>query len=191
MRKPIYAIVAFVTLFLMLENAMAQAPDITNYYQFGPTSGGKPKQIVLLLHGLGADGRDLMGLAPEFAEELPDAVFVSPDAPFPCDMAPMGFQWFSLQNWTAESKRTGVKNAAPSLKAFMEAQLKRFELPASKMALVGFSQGAMMSMYVAPRYPEPIAGVVAYSGALIGSVTKPIFLMPAVCSRVRAWAMCL
>jgi len=77
-------------------------------YTFGPASGGKPKQLVILLHGLGADGRDLLGLAPEFAEILPDAVFVSPDAPFPCDMAPMGRQWFSLQEWTPSAILRGT-----------------------------------------------------------------------------------
>lgn len=143
--------------------------DIKNYYEFKPTSGNAPKQIVLLLHGLGADGQDLIGLAPEFAKELPDAVFISPDAPFPCDMSPMGFQWFSLQDWGAESRLKGTKMAAPILKKFIDEQLKRYNLPASKLALVGFSQGTMMSLYTGPRYSEDIAGIVGYSGALIGA----------------------
>jgi phospholipase/carboxylesterase len=143
--------------------------QITNSYDYKPRSGNAPKQLVILLHGLGADGRDLMGLAPEFSQSLPDAVFVSPDAPFPCDMAPMGYQWFSLQDWTVESMTKGVKTAAPILKAFIDEQLKKYHVPASKLALVGFSQGTMMSLYVGPRYPERIAGVVGYSGALIGA----------------------
>lgn len=142
--------------------------QIKNVYEHKPRSGAAPKQIVLLLHGLGADGRDLLGLAPEFAEALPDAIFISPDAPFHCDMAPMGYQWFSLQDWSLDSMLAGVKAAAPILRAFMDSLLKKYELPASKLALLGFSQGTMMSLYVGPRYPEAIAGVLGYSGALIG-----------------------
>jgi phospholipase/carboxylesterase len=142
--------------------------QITNTYEFKPKSGNAPKQIVLLLHGLGSDGQDLIGLAPEFAKELPDAIFISPDAPFPCDMAPMGYQWFSLQDWGAESRLKGTKMAAPILKKFIDEQLKKYNLPASKLALVGFSQGTMMSLYAGPRYPQKIAGILGYSGALIG-----------------------
>src|SRR5688572_9457876 len=99
--------------------------QITNSYEYKPKSGNAPQQIVILLHGLGADGRDLMDLAPQFAETLLDAVFVSPDAPFPCDMAPMGYQWFSLQDWSIESMTKGVKAAAPILKKFIDVQLKK------------------------------------------------------------------
>ena len=141
---------------------------ITNYYEHAPISGNPPKQIVLLLHGLGSDGRDLISLAPAFAQDLPDAVFVSPDAPFQCDMSPFGYPWFSLMDWSVPSMLRGVKTAAPILLDFMDEQLARFNLPASKMALVGFSQGTMMSLYAGPRHADPIAGVLGYSGALIG-----------------------
>ena len=141
---------------------------VTNFYEHKPASGAKPKQMVMLLHGLGADGQDLIGLAPSFAEILPDAVFISPDAPFPCDMAPYGRQWFSLQEWTPEGISRGVQMAAPILKAFITQQLEKHSIPASKLALVGFSQGTMMSLYAGPRYREKIAGVLGYSGALVG-----------------------
>ena len=145
---------------------------IKNSYEFRPTSGAAPKQIVILLHGLGSDGRDLLGLAPEFAASLPDAVFVSPDAPFDCDMAPpgmmSGYQWFSLRDWRPENILRGAKEAAPILMDFIRAQLAKYNLPASKLALVGFSQGTMMSLFTGPRYDEPIAGVLGYSGAMIG-----------------------
>ena len=65
--------------------------------EFGPTNDRKPEQLVVLCHGLGADGQDLIGLAPYFAQVLPNAKFVSPNAPFKCDMSPFGYQWFSLQ----------------------------------------------------------------------------------------------
>lgn len=136
-------------------------------YTYGPVSGGAPKQIVILLHGLGADGRDLLGLAPELASAVPDAVFVSPDAPTPCDMAPMGYQWFSLQEWTPEAILRGVQTAAPVLTGFIESQLQRYNLPPEKLVLLGFSQGTMMSLYVGPRYAETIGGIMGYSGALV------------------------
>lgn len=136
-----------------------------------PASGGKPKQLVVLLHGVGADGNDLIGLAPYWVPALPDAEFVSPDAPFPCDMAPYGRQWFSLQNRSADALLAGVRAAAPILDAFLDDALAERGLGASKLALVGFSQGTMMSLYVGPRRTKTLAGIVGYSGALIGAET--------------------
>lgn len=137
--------------------------------RFGPASGGKPKSLVLLLHGLGADGNDLISLAPYWAKALPDTAFVSPHAPFPCDMAPYGRQWFSLQDRTPGMILAGVRAAAPILDAFIDAELEQHGLADDRIALVGFSQGTMMSLYVAPRRERAIAGVVGYSGALVGA----------------------
>lgn len=136
-----------------------------------PASGGKPRQLVVLLHGVGADGNDLIGLAPYWAPALPDAEFVSPDAPFPCDMAPYGRQWFSLQDRSPAAILAGVRAAAPILDAFLDDALTQRGLDASKLALVGFSQGTMMSLYVGPRRARALAGIVGYSGALIGADT--------------------
>ncbi len=141
--------------------------DSLKSYTHGPASGSKPEQLVILLHGLGADGQDLIGLAPILAEFLPHAVFVSPDAPYRCDMAPMGYQWFSLQEWTTESILRGVQQAAPVLDSFITGQIEDHGVTAAKTALLGFSQGSMMSLYAGPRYPEKLAGVVGFSGALI------------------------
>lgn len=138
-------------------------------YVHSPKSGKKPESMVILLHGLGANGADLISLARYWEQALPDTIFISPDAPFPCDMAPVGFQWFSLQDWSPESILEGVKTAAPILNDFIKSMLEKHEIPASKLALVGFSQGTMMSLYVAPRYAEKIAGVLGYSGALVGA----------------------
>lgn len=137
--------------------------------RFGPASGGKPTSLVLLLHGLGADGNDLISLAPYWAKALPDTAFVSPHAPFPCDMAPYGRQWFSLQDRSPGMILAGVRAAAPILDAFIDAELEQHGLSDDKLALVGFSQGTMMSLYVAPRRASAIAGVVGYSGALVGA----------------------
>ncbi|HET7593957.1 MAG TPA: phospholipase, partial [Stellaceae bacterium] len=136
-----------------------------------PASGGKPRQLVVLLHGVGADGNDLIGLAPYWAPALPNAEFVSPDAPFPCDMAPYGRQWFSLQDRSPAAILGGVRAAAPILDAFLDEALAARGLEPSQLALVGFSQGTMMSLYVGPRREKALAGIVGYSGALIGADT--------------------
>lgn len=136
-----------------------------------PRSGKKPENMVILLHGLGANGMDLIGLARYWDQSLPDTVFLSPDAPFPCDMAPVGFQWFSLQEWTPESILKGVEQAAPILDAYIDEMLAKYDLTDDKLALVGFSQGTMMSLYVGPRRKNKIAGVLGYSGALVGADT--------------------
>lgn len=141
---------------------------------FGPVAGGDPEQLVILLHGLGADGDDLIELAPEWARMgLSRARFVSPHAPFPCDMAPYGRQWFSLQDRGPESLLAGVQAAAPILDAFIDAELERHGLGDDRLVLVGFSQGTMMSLHVAPRRPEGCAAVLGYSGALIGAGRLP------------------
>jgi phospholipase/carboxylesterase len=134
-----------------------------------PASGGAPRQLVILLHGLGADGNDLIGLAPYWAPLLPDAEFVAPDAPFPCDMAPFGRQWFSLQDRSPLAILAGVRAAAPILDAFIDEALKARNLDESRLALVGFSQGTMMSLYVGLRRAKALAGIIGFSGALIGA----------------------
>jgi phospholipase/carboxylesterase len=134
-----------------------------------PLSGGKPRKLVILLHGLGADGNDLIGLAPVWAPLLPDAEFVSPNAPFPCDMAPYGFQWFSLQDRSPEGILAGVRAAAPMLDAFIDDALAARGLEEKDLALVGFSQGTMMSLYVGLRRARAVAGILGYSGRLIGA----------------------
>jgi phospholipase/carboxylesterase len=134
--------------------------------------GATPKRAVVLLHGLGADGNDLFGLVPALAPALPDTAFFSPDAPFPCDMAPFGRQWFSLQTRTAEAIEAGVAAAAGILDAFLDETLARLGLDAGRLALVGFSQGTMMSLYVGLRRATPLAGIVGYSGRLVGTASE-------------------
>lgn len=144
--------------------------EITNYYEHSPKSG-QVKQLVILLHGLGSNGRDLVSLAPYWASAIPDAQFISPDAPFPCDMVPPGypdsFQWFSLQSRDPEFMLEGARKAAPILKDFITRVLDLYKVPAEKCALVGFSQGTMMSLSVAPYFKDRLAGVLGYSGALL------------------------
>jgi phospholipase/carboxylesterase len=136
-----------------------------------PSSGGTPRQLVILLHGLGADGNDLIGLAPVWARLLPDAEFIAPNAPFPCDMAPYGYQWFSLQDRSPDAVLGGVRAAAPMLDAFIDDALAARGLADKDLVLVGFSQGTMMSLYVGFRRAQPIAGILGYSGRLVGGDT--------------------
>jgi len=132
-----------------------------------PLAGGTPKQLVILLHGLGADGDDLIGLQQYWGRILPEAEFVSPNAPFPCDMAPYGYQWFSVQDRTPATVLAGVRAAAPSLDGFIDEQLQQRGLTEAEAALVGFSQGTMMSLFVGLRRERPLAGILGYSGRMI------------------------
>lgn len=147
---------------------MNSLPDLQTH-RFGPLAAGRPKQLIVLFHGLGANGQDLISLAPLLAQSLPNALFVSPDAPYPCDMAPMGFQWFSLQEWTEEAMHRGIESVRPAVDIYLDKLLKHSGVSEANMVLGGFSQGAMLSMYVAPRRASPCAGVLTYSGALLGA----------------------
>ena len=133
-----------------------------------PAAAGKAARLVVLLHGLGADGNDLIGLAPELSRFLPDAAFVSPDAPFPCDMAPFGRQWFSLRDRAPEAMLSGVRLAAPILDSFIDRELGTLGLDDGALALVGFSQGTMMALHVGLRRARPCAQIVGFSGMLVG-----------------------
>lgn len=145
--------------------------DITlSGHSYGPATGGKPTALVVLLHGLGADGNDLIALAPELARTLPRALFVSPDAPFPCDMAPYGRQWFSLQDRASARVQEGTVMARPILDRFLDEALDVWGLKDDALALLGFSQGAMMALHAGLRRKNPPAAIVAFSGALIGEV---------------------
>ena len=136
-------------------------------------SGGRPTRLVILLHGLGADGNDLIGLAPYWARLLPTTEFLSPNAPFPCDMAPYGYQWFSSQDRSPAAVLAGVRAAAPFLDAFIDTALTERVLDDSDLALVGFSQGTMMSLFVGLRRTKPAAGILGFSGRLLAPELLP------------------
>ena len=128
---------------------------------------GAPQHLVILCHGLGADGRDLIEIASAWAPALPHAAFAAPHAPHPCDMAPMGRQWFSLREWTPDRLAAGVTAASPMLDAFIDAELDRLGLPPTAYALMGFSQGAMTVLYNGLRRVRPPRAILAYAGALL------------------------
>jgi len=131
-----------------------------------PAAGGGAKQLVVFLHGYGADGNDLISLGREWAELLPDAAFVSPHAPEACAMSPTGRQWFDLSLDDMRMIAGGVKRAAPVLECFLDVELKKLGLGSRALGLVGFSQGTMIALAVGlKRNPAP-AAIVGYSGAL-------------------------
>ena len=132
-----------------------------------PAASGQTRKLVILLHGYGADGNDLIGLAPYFARRLPDAAFVSPHAPEPCEGAPMGRQWWGIRSFSAEERLRGAQRAAPILERFIDEELKRYGLTDRDLALVGFSQGTMMALHVGLRRAQAPACIVGYSGALV------------------------
>ena len=149
-----------------------------------PMAGGKPKSLVVFLHGYGADGSDLIGIGREWARDLPSTAFVSPHAAHPCAGAPMGRQWFPLTMRDPHEFARGVAAARPHLDRFLDAELTRHGLDESACALVGFSQGTMMALHAGPQRRRKLAGILGYSGLLAdpkalggGAVQKPPVLL--------------
>jgi phospholipase/carboxylesterase len=131
---------------------------------------GKVKSIVVLLHGYGADGADLLGLADPLGPHLPDTLFVAPDAPEPCNGSPMGRQWFPIpwiDNSSEEAAAQGLQMAVADVNAFLDDLLEEHGLGAQNLAVIGFSQGTMLSLEVLPRRADPVAALVAFSGRLL------------------------
>lgn len=126
------------------------------------------KQLVVFLHGYGADGNDLIAIGKQWQSLLPDAAFVSPHAPQPCAQAPSGRQWFPLTMRDPDELWPGVVSARPTLDAFLDAELARLKLDDSRLALVGFSQGTMLALHVGLRRKRAPAAILGYSGALVG-----------------------
>jgi phospholipase/carboxylesterase len=133
-----------------------------------PARNGAARQLVVFLHGYGADGNDLIGIGRQWSQLLPDAAFASPHAPEPCGMSPMGKQWFALTFRDPDERWRGVNQARPALDAFLDAELRRHGLDDSKLALVGFSQGTMMALHAGLRRKAAPACIVGYSGVLVG-----------------------
>jgi phospholipase/carboxylesterase len=140
--------------------------------QFGRRGAvsGRAKSLVVFLHGYGADGADLLGLADPLGPHLPDTVFVAPDAPERCAGNPFGYQWFPIP-WIDGSSEAaaeaGMVAAMADLNGFLDARLAEEGLSEAEMAVVGFSQGTMMALAVTPRRPAPCACVVGFSGMLV------------------------
>jgi phospholipase/carboxylesterase len=139
-----------------------------------PAQSGDADSLVIFLHGYGADGGDLLGLADPLGPHLPDTAFVAPDAPERSTMNPMGFQWFPIP-WidgsSEDQAEQGMLRAVDDLNAFLDRMMAEEGLTPDRVALVGFSQGTMLSLHVAPRRDAALAGVVAFSGRLLAPET--------------------
>ena len=131
---------------------------------------GSTRSVVVFVHGYGANGEDLLGLADPLSEHLPDTLFVAPDAPETCAGSPMGFQWFPIpwiDSSSEEEAERGLLAAADDLNAFLDALMVDEDVLPEQVVLFGFSQGTMMSLHVVPRREDAIAGVVGFSGRLV------------------------
>ncbi len=148
---------------------MSDLPELSGPF-LPPHDGGPAKRLVVLLHGYGADGHDLIGLGKQWGPDLPGTAFVSPHAPSPCMMAPMGRQWFPLPEISIEVARDGVCSALPVLESFLDTALTEHQLNVGDVALVGFSQGGMMAL--AAGLKHSYAGIISYSG-ILGVDTPP------------------
>ncbi len=134
-----------------------------------PASGAAPRQAVVLLHGYGSDGNDLIGLATHWRETLPEALFVAPNGPAPCDGFGEGFQWFEIDfaGDRLAARQTGVLKARPILEQFLNDMWSQTGILPQDTILVGFSQGAMMALHVGLSLPHRLMGIIAFAGALL------------------------
>ncbi len=145
-----------------------------------PRSGGKPESLIILLHGRGSNGNDLIGLADAISQHYPNTAFHGPNAPI--QMGPSAFQWFEVNG--EESREPGLQGVAPVINEYIDNLLAQYGLPSAKCALIGFSQGTITSIHVAPRRTDQLAGVVGFSGALFSGSSladelqsKPPFIL--------------
>jgi phospholipase/carboxylesterase len=134
---------------------------------------GPASHLVVLVHGYGSDGNDLIGLAPHWQDEMPSAAFVAPNAPDPLPGSP-GYQWFPISRIDPHDMKKGVENVGPVLDQFLDAELKRLSLPSERLILVGFSQGTMLSLHVGLGRAIAPAAIVGLSGLLAGSPPRRI-----------------
>ncbi len=134
-----------------------------------PSSENPPKQMIIFVHGYGADGNDLIGLANYFQSTLQEAIFLSPHAPEACSMNPSGYQWFDLTSTDPAVLWSKILVAADHLNEFIDSKLLEYNIAEENLALIGFSQGTMMSLHVSLRRKNTMAAVLGYSGRLIGA----------------------
>ncbi|MFC6623017.1 alpha/beta hydrolase [Novosphingobium panipatense] len=144
---------------------------IENGVSLQPLAGGRPRQIILLLHGFGSNGSDMIALAPSLQQKLPHALFLAPHAPDRCGGG--GYQWWALSSIAPRDLAAGALMAAPAVDAFIDRKLKQYDLTEADLALIGFSQGTMMALQVGLRRPRPVACIVGYAGLLTSTADLP------------------
>lgn len=127
---------------------------------------GTPSHLVVLLHGYGSNGDDLIGLVPYLKEALPEALYVSPNAPTPCEINPGGYEWFDLTSGDFSHMGEQAEGVRPVLSEYLETLWAETGLGPAETVLIGFSQGTMMALHTALQLKAPVAGVVGFSGSL-------------------------
>ena len=150
-----------------------------------PLSKNKPRQVIVLCHGYGGDGKNISTLAISWQRFLPDAIFLCPNAPEVCTDNPQGYQWFDMASEKEETMFEKSLAAEEKLNTFLDQVINNFQLESSNLALVGFSQGCMMSIQAGLKRKEQINCIIGYSGKVINQKhlleninSKPkIFLM--------------
>ena len=135
--------------------------------RLAPLSGSKPNALVVLIHGYGSNGDDLISLARMIQPALPSAAFAAPNAPSQIPRMAAAYQWWPIETFSMAERAAGAAAAAPALDAFVTHELEKAELPSARLLLVGFSQGTMMALHVGLRRSEPVAGIVGISGMLV------------------------
>ena len=141
-------------------------PDLSGPMSL-PKEGVTPDSLVIICHGFGANGQDLIGLAENWRAMFPGTVFLAPNAPDGCPGNPGGFQWFPITSFDRAERAEGVLRAAPILDHYIDQKLEEYGLDENRLVLAGFSQGTMMALHVGLRREKQIAGILGYSGALI------------------------
>ncbi len=132
-----------------------------------PASGGRARSLVVLLHGYGSDGDDLISLASLIQPMLPDAAFVAPNAPSSLPHMARGYQWWPIQSFSSVERAAGAAAAAPGIDRFLDDELAATGLEDDRLLLIGFSQGTMMALHVGLRRRKPLAGIIGFSGMLV------------------------
>lgn len=160
---------------------------MTRELKSGRRGPQKADSVVVFLHGYGADGADLLGLADPMGPHLPGTAFYAPDAAERCVNNPMGYQWFPipwLDGSTEDQARASMGKSIADVDAFLDGVLAREGLTPDRMVVVGFSQGTMMALHVLPRRDTPVAGIVGFSGRLLApellsevKVRPPVLLL--------------
>lgn len=137
--------------------------------RLAPLSGLKPNALVILVHGYGSNGGDLIGLARMMRSALPHAAFVAPNAPSQMPRMAAAYQWWPIETFSMTERAAGAAAAAPALDAFITQMRDEAELPSDRVLLIGFSQGTMLALHVGLRRAEPVAGIVGISGMLVAA----------------------
>jgi len=162
---------------------------MTNYnleaISISPFSKNKPQQVIVLCHGYGGDGQDISTLAINWQRFLPETIFLCPNAPEICAVNPQGYQWFDLSSDKEELILEKSLIVEEKLNTFIDQVLNNFQLEPNNLALVGFSQGCMISIQIALKKKKQISCLIGYSGKIINQKhlsdnihSKPkIFLM--------------